>query len=200
MKKILITAFDPFGGQQKNASLEVLKHLEIFSKTYQIHTLILPTIFQAVEDIISAKIDILSPDIIILLGEAGLTKEIRIERVAINIDDARIKDNLGNQPIDLPIKDKGENAYFSTLPIKKIKAALDSKNIPSIISNSAGTFVCNHAMYLVLHYLQEKKPSNIVAGFIHFPYVESQIKDETTPHLPLKQSVKALETIIEACL
>ncbi len=200
MTRILITAFDPFGGQNINASQEVLKHLNINFNDIVLDTLVLPTVFKTVEDIISAKIDYFKPDVILLLGEAGGTHAIRLERIAINIDDARIPDNNHDQPIDQKIKTKGENALFSTLPIKDMLKVLNDHDIPAVISNSAGTFVCNHLMYITLHYIkhQIKKPTKV--GFIHFPRIESQIKDLSEPHLPLSTSIKALEYMINTCL
>ena len=118
-----------------------------------------------------------SPSIVILVGQAGGAKNIRVERVAINIDDAPIKDNSGKQPEDKFIKEDGENAYFATLPLKKIVNALMDDGIPAVVSNSAGTYVCNHLMYDLLYTLN-KKNINIPAGFIHVPYIFSQIEDK----------------------
>lgn len=199
MKKILITAFDPFGGKSINSSLETLKHLEFFDDQVKVDTLILPTVFKSVEDVIRAKIDLAHPDVILMLGEAGGTSQIRLERVAINIDDARIPDNENYQPVDVPISKDGEPAYFSTLPIKKIQASLIEHDIPVVISNSAGTYVCNHLMYITLKAVKQKKASNVIAGFIHFPYIENQVQPDQA-FLPLNTSVKALSLIIKSCL
>jgi len=200
MKKVLITAFEPFNGQTLNASSEILDQLNTTQFKAQIDKIILPTVFTEVNAIMTSKIDELKPDIILLLGEAGQASHIRLERVAINIDDARIPDNHYHQPIDLPINMNGESAYFSTLPIKSIHLDLLSQKIPAIISNSAGTFVCNHLMYVVLDYLATKKASNIIAGFIHFPYIKTQIKNDKIPYLDIKSSIKALEIIIKNCI
>ncbi|QWB95232.1 pyroglutamyl-peptidase I [Mycoplasmatota bacterium] len=200
MKKVLITAFEPFNGQSLNASSKILNQLNTTQFKAQIHKLIMPTVFTEVNAIMTSKIDEFKPDIILLIGEAGQASHIRLERVAINIDDARIPDNRHNQPINLPININGETAYFSTLPIKTIHLDLLSQKIPAIISNSAGTFVCNHFMYVVLDYLTTKKASNIIAGFIHFPYIKAQIKNDNIPYLDIKSSVKALEIIKKNCI
>lgn len=200
MKKILITSFEPFGGLNINASLEIMKNFNYAREFATIEKLVLPTVFNDVEQLITRKIDSFNPNIILLLGEAGGTEHIRLERVAINIDDARIKDNKGQQPIDHIIKDDGDSAYFASLPIKSIYDHLSKESIPVVISNSAGTFVCNHLMYLTLHYLKQKKASNIIAGFIHFPYIESQITNEQTNFLSLDTSTKALKIMIDSLL
>ncbi|MFA6801658.1 MAG: hypothetical protein WCR19_06080, partial [Acholeplasmataceae bacterium] len=143
MKKILLTAFEPFDGKNKNASSEIMNCLEFDLHLFDIHKLILPTTFNDIESLMINKISSFKPDIILMLGEASGTNHIRIERVAINIDDARIPDNTHYQPIDQIIKQNSDNALFSTLPIKKIHHNLLENEIPAVISNSAGTFVCN---------------------------------------------------------
>jgi pyroglutamyl-peptidase len=200
MKKILITAFEPFGGRSTNASLDVMNHHKFDIENTIIETLVLPTAFKSVEAKLLAKMNDFNPHIILHLGEAGGAKNIRLERVAINLDDARIKDNLNDQPIDEKIKEDGQNAYFSTLPIRKIHQALSNALMPTIISYSAGTFVCNHLMYLTLHHLSIKKASDVIAGFIHFPYIEVQPNNPKLDYLDLNTSVKALEIIIKSCL
>jgi len=192
MKKILITAFNPFGGKTTNASLDVLKNLDFNLANVNIYTMILPTVFSTVEDVLLSKIDLVNPDIILLLGEAGNAKAIRVERVAINIDDARIPDNLGRQPIDQVIKKDGHTAYFSNLPIKKLVKDLNQNHIHAVVSNTAGTFVCNHIMYLTLDYLHRKKADNTIAGFIHFPYIHNQND--------LNTYTDGLKIIIKSCL
>jgi len=192
MKKILITAFNPFGGKTTNASLDVLKNLDFNLANVNIYTMILPTVFSTVEDVLLSKIDLVNPDIILLLGEAGNAKAIRVERVAINIDDARIPDNLGRQPIDQAIKKDGHTAYFSNLPIKKLVKDLNQNHIHAVVSNTAGTFVCNHIMYLTLDYLHRKKADNTIAGFIHFPYIHNQND--------LNTYTDGLKIIIKSCL
>ena len=192
MKKILITAFNPFGGKTTNASLDVLKNLDFNLANVNIYTMILPTVFSTVEDVLLSKIDLVNPDIILLLGEAGNAKAIRVERVAINIDDARIPDNLGRQPIDQAIKKDGHTAYFSNLPIKNLVKDLNQNHIHAVVSNTAGTFVCNHIMYLTLDYLHRKKADNTIAGFIHFPYIHNQND--------LNTYTDGLKIIIKSCL
>ena len=147
---------------------------------------------------IEKEIESYKPDYVLSIGQAGGRASISIERVAINIDDFRIKDNEGNQPIDENIFEDGENAYFSTLPIKSIQDELSKNNIPSSISNTAGTFVCNHVLYGVL-YLIEKKYKGKKSGFIHIPFLPEQVVDKrNTPSMELSTIVKGLTAAIEA--
>lgn len=137
------------------------------------------------------------PDAIISLGQAGGRSCISIERVAINVDDAKIADNDGNKPIDKFIFEDGENAYFSTLPIKAMVEAIKAAKIPAEISNSAGTYVCNHLMYGILYKINKER-LNIRAGFIHLPYIPSQVIEQPgRPSMSLDDIVKGIKA---ACL
>lgn len=199
MKKILITGFDPFGGETINPSYEAIIHMKSF-KDVDILKLCVPTEFYRSSQIVIDAIHDFNPDYVLLIGQAGNARHILIERVAINIDDARIPDNNHIQPIDHPISLFGPTAYFSTLPIKKLKDALNQKNVPAEISNSAGTYVCNHLMYSVLHEIKQRD-LNIKAGFIHVPFTESQVELRPTAHyLPLDVIVLGLEIIIETLI
>jgi pyroglutamyl-peptidase len=199
--KILVTAFEPFGGETINPSYEVLKRLDDRIKGAEIEKLLVPTAFNVSIDKVIEKINEINPDVVLSIGQAGGRADISIERVAINIDDARIPDNLGYQPEDKIIDLEGETAYFSTIPIKRIAQAIKKENIPVSISNSAGTYVCNHLLYGVLNYLSKNR-LNIKAGFIHIPYLPQQVLDKpNTPWMSLDDMVKAItiaiETIVE---
>ena len=196
--KVLLTAFDPFGGEKVNPALEAIKLVKNNIQSAEIIKLILPTVFNKSIEILDEAIKKESPDIVICIGQAGGRFEVTPERVAINIDDARILDNEGNQPVDKKIFEGGEAAYFSTLPIKAIVAAINAINLPASISNSAGTFVCNHIMYGLL-YLLDKKYSNIKGGFIHVPYIPMQVVDKRNmPYMNLEDITRAIEAAIEA--
>ena len=196
--KVLLTAFDPFGGEKVNPALEAIKLVKNNILGAEIVKLMLPTVFNKSIEILDEAIKKESPDIIICVGQAGGRFEVTPERVAINIDDARILDNEGNQPVDKKIFEGGEAAYFSTLPIKAIVAAINAINLPASVSNSAGTFVCNHIMYGLL-YLLDKKYSNIIGGFIHVPYIPMQVVDKRNmPYMNLEDITRALEAAIEA--
>lgn len=196
--KILLTAFDPFGGDNINPASEALNLLNIVREDLEIIKLIVPTVFYKSIDTVTDVIEREQPDVVLCLGQAGGRKEITPERVAINLDDARICDNEGNQPIDTKIFEDGESAYFATIPIKAIVQKIAEADLPSAVSNSAGTFVCNHLMYGVLYYIS-KHQYNIKAGFLHIPYMTEQVEHmEDKPALPLNQIVQGIELAIEA--
>ncbi|MCL2420469.1 MAG: pyroglutamyl-peptidase I [Defluviitaleaceae bacterium] len=177
MKKVLITAFDPFGGEPVNPALEAVMRLPDEIDGVTIIKKEIPTVFGKSAEILCQALEQEKPDAVISVGQAGGRTHISIERVAINIDDARIPDNEGNQPIDMPIVEGGPTAYFATLPVKAIIRDLIDAGIPTAISETAGTFVCNHLMYAALHYAAEKQP-DLKAGFIHIPYLPEQTLDK----------------------
>lgn len=197
--KILLTGFDAFNGEKINPSSLILEKISDEISGNKIEKLLLPTAFYEVADLIERKIVASKPDIIISLGQAGGRSEITVERVAINIADASIADNKGMRPIDEKIRWDGENAYFSTLPIKAIVENLRKENIPAAVSNTAGTFVCNFVMYNDL-YLGEKY-KNISAGFIHVPYLPAQVLDKRgVSSMNLEDMVKAIEIVIKTSI
>ena len=197
MKKILLTAFTPFDGEKINPALEAVKLVKDRIGNLLIVKLEVPTVFGKSIDTVREAIEREKPDFVLSIGQAGGRAEITPERVAINLNDARIPDNEGNQPIDEPIFPDGENAYFSTLPVKAMVEAIRKEGLPSSLSNSAGTYVCNHLMYGVLYYL-DKRPG-IKAGFIHVPYIPEQTKNKKEmPALELSKIVRGLEAAITA--
>ncbi|WP_311376804.1 pyroglutamyl-peptidase I [Anaerococcus lactolyticus] len=194
--KILITGFDAFGGEKINPASLILDRLPDEIDGNKVEKLIIPTAFFKVADIIERKIVDLRPDIVISIGQAGGRSDITVERVAINIADASIADNDGKKPIDEKIRRDGENAYFSTLPIKAIVENLRAEEIPASVSNSAGTFVCNFVMYNDLYFA--KKYKAFTAGFIHVPYLPGQVIDKKgVASMSLEDMVKAVEIIIK---
>ncbi|MGM0438110.1 MAG: pyroglutamyl-peptidase I [Bacillota bacterium] len=201
MKKILLTGFDPFGEEDINPATEVVKK---FSNKkiadYQIKTIEIPTVYKKSIEKIKEEIDKINPDMVISIGQAGGRTDISIERIAINIDDYRIEDNEGNKPVDEPVNPQGKNAYFSTLPIKKMVDEIKENGIPAEVSNSAGTFVCNHVMYGVLDYIKEKD-LDIKTGFIHIPFLPSQVVDKKNKaSMSLETVRKGLEIAIKAAI
>lgn len=197
MKKLLLTAFTPFDGEKINPALEAVKLVKDKIGNLEIVKLEVPTVFGKSIDTVREAIERERPDFVLSIGQAGGRAEITPERVAINLNDARIPDNEGNQPIDEPVFPDGENAYFSTLPVKAMVEAIRKEGLPSSLSNSAGTYVCNHLMYGVLYYL-DKRPS-IKAGFIHVPYIPEQTKNKKEmPALELSEIVRGLEAAITA--
>ena len=198
--RVLITGFDKFGGESINPSSLCVNSLPDNIDNIEIKKITLPTIFKDSSHVLEENIASFSPNIVICVGQAGGRSKITPERIAINIDDARIPDNIGNSPIDETIRKDGENAYFSTLPIKSIVDELNKNSIPSAISNTAGTFVCNHVMYEAL-YITSKKYQNIKAGFIHIPYIEEQVADKPNmPYMKKEDIIVALELIIKTAV
>ena len=190
--KVLLTGFDPFGGETTNPSYEAVKLVPDTIDDIQVIKIEVPTVFRKSIEKLEQSIEEHKPDIVICVGQAGGRYEISIERVAINIDDARIPDNEGNQPIDEPIFADGDAAYFSNLPIKAITNEIKKAGIPVSVSNTAGTFVCNHIMYGLL-YLIQKKYQNMQGGFIHVPFLPEQVLNKpNTPYMSLEYIAKAL--------
>ncbi len=195
--KVLITGFDPFGGEKVNPAYEAVKRLDDTIEGAEIVKVEIPTVFKKSIVELEKAIEAERPDIVICVGQAGGRYDITVERVAINMDDARIKDNEGNEPIDERIFNDGENAYFASIPIKKIVKGIQDARIPASVSNSAGTFVCNHIMYGLL-YLIDKKYPNIRGGFIHVPFLPEQVVDKKDmPSMSIDNITKALKTAIE---
>ncbi|MBE3030703.1 pyroglutamyl-peptidase I [Sneathia sp. DSM 16631] len=198
--KILVTGFDPFGEDKINPAIESVKKLPDEIKGVKIIKLEIPTVYMKSLEKIDEAIKEYNSDVILSIGQAGGRPDITVERVGINVDDYRIKDNEGNQPIDTKIYDDGENAYFSNLPIKAIVENIRKNNIPASISNTAGTFVCNHVLYGV-QYLLDKKYPNKKSGFIHIPFLPEQvISRPNTPSMSISTIVKALTLALEAII
>ncbi len=198
--KVLITGFTPFGGEKINPAFEAINNMRSNIKGAEIIKKKIPTVFRKSLVRLYHAIECEEPDIVICVGQAGGRAGIAVERVAINMDDARIPDNEGNQPIDENIYDDGENAYFSSLPIKAMVKKLKEQNIPGEISNSAGTYVCNHLMYGLLYYAQKNK-CDIRGGFVHVPFLPEQVVDKKNmPSMSLDVITKGLEAIVEAII
>ncbi|GAA4708084.1 pyroglutamyl-peptidase I [Brevibacillus fulvus] len=201
MKKVLVTGFDPFGGDQVNPALEAVKRLkDVQTEEFLIEVREVPTVFDKALTHLYQAMEQVNPDLVICVGQAGGRPQITVERVAINVNDARIPDNEGNQPIDTPVIPGGPVGYWSTLPIKAIVKEMNLRGVPAAVSQTAGTFVCNHIFYGLMHYLAEKQ-SPIRGGFIHIPFLPEQAALQ--PHQPsmaLDTIVKGLVTAIEVAL
>ena len=196
--KILITGFDPFGGEPVNPALEAVKLMKDEIAGAKIIKLEIPTVFRKSVEKIHEMMKAEQPDVVLSIGQAGGRFGVTPERGAINVDDARIKDNEGNQPVDTPIFTDGEAAYFSNLPVKAMVEAIKNKGLPSTLSNSAGTFVCNHVMYGVLYYIHKEFP-NVRGGFIHVPFITDQVVTKpNVASMALADITEALEAAVEA--
>lgn len=192
---ILITAFEPFQQETINATMEALA---LLPDNVCGHTLIkrtIPVVFGKAVDAVTALVDDLQPDAVICLGQASGRVDVTPERVAINVMDARIPDNAGEQPADAPIRKDGPAAYFSTLPVKAMVQAMKEAGVPASLSNTAGTFVCNDLMYGLLDHLA-RTGRNIPAGFIHIPATPAQAAERPTPSLAPETVAKGLAAAI----
>ncbi|EHR79487.1 pyrrolidone-carboxylate peptidase [Thermococcus litoralis DSM 5473] len=194
--KILATGFEPFGGEKINPSWEAVKELPEKIGNAEIIKHQLPVSFKGVKEKLPKIIEDVRPDVVVLTGQAGGRVNITVERVAINVMDARMEDNEGYKPEDEPIFEDAPAAYFATVPVKRIVNALRENKIPAMVSNSAGTYVCNTAMYIALHYIAinglEAK-----AGFIHVPYIPEQVLEKPQPSMSLEMIRKAIEIAIK---
>ena len=191
MRKILITGFDPFGGETINPSWEAVSALPDEIAGYRLTKLRIPVVFgEGAEKVIETAEELL-PDVIICVGQAGGRNAITPELVGINLRHATIPDNNGAQPQDEPIIQCGKTAYFSTLPVREMAKAIQVVGVPSQVSYSAGAYVCNDVLYTLLAHYEN---STVRVGFIHIPYCEAQNK---TPSMPLEDIIKGLTVAIE---
>ncbi|KGD79199.1 pyroglutamyl-peptidase I [Pantoea vagans] len=201
MKTVLMTAFEPFGGETINPSWEAVRALEgkqIGGATIVIRQL--PVVFSEVLNVLNRALEEVKPDAVLSVGQAGGRSDITVERIGINVDDARIPDNAGNQPVDEPIVAGGPAAYFSRLPIKAIVAAVREAGIPASVSQTAGTFTCNRVMYGLLHWLEQQK-SPARGGFIHIPYLPEQAAQHPgAPSMSVATIIQALEIAVKVTL
>jgi pyroglutamyl-peptidase len=198
--KILVTGFDPFGDDTINPAIEAVKLLPDEIKDVEIIKLEIPTVFYKSADVVAEAIEKEQPDYVLNIGQAGGRAELTPERVAINMDDARIEDNEGQQPIDKSIREDGEPAYFSKLPIKAMVDYMKKANVPASVSNTAGTFVCNHIMYQTLYLTMTEYPE-VKAGFMHIPFLPEQVLNRpNTPSMALDDIVRGITAALEAII
>lgn len=194
--KILLTGFEPFGGETINPALLAVNEAKA-PHGVQLFKISVPVVFGKAERCVLDAIEKYGPDAVIMVGQAGGRSSVTPERVAINLRDAAVPDNDGNILCDEPVCPGGKTAYFSTLPIKKIRDAVKAAGIACEISNTAGTFVCNSLFFGVLHALEH---TAVKAGFIHVPYLPEQAEGKNVPSLCLADMVKALEIALEICV
>lgn len=198
MMKILVTGFDPFGGATINPAIETVKRLPDIVAGAEIIKLEIPTVCHKSLRVIDEAIAKYDPDVILSIGQAGGRSDITVERIGINVDDCRIPDNEGNQIIDEPVYADGPAAYFVTVPIKAMVKRIQERGIPASVSNTAGTFVCNHVTYGVCHLTAVKYPGKR-SGFIHIPYLPQQVIDlKDMPSMAQELMVEAITAALEA--
>lgn len=195
--KALVTGFEPFGDDSINPSREALRRLPPRVGGLELATRVLPTAFDRALGALEDALATTGPDIVLCLGLAGGRAALSLERVAINVDDARIPDNAGQQPIDRPVVPGGPTAYLTTLPVKAAVAALRAAGLPAIVSNTAGTFVCNHVFYGLMH-LAATRRLPLRGGFLHLPYLPSQAaRQDGAPSMALDDIVRGIQIVLE---
>lgn len=200
LPRVLLTGFDPFGGETLNPSWEAVRRLD--GDILRGHRLVarqLPTCFGRSLRVLRAALAATEPSLVVCVGQAGGRSRLSLERVAINVDDARIADNAGKQPVDKPIVRGGPAAYFTTLPIKAQLRALQAADIPAEISQTAGTFVCNHVFYGLMHALHDTP--QVRGGFVHIPFLPEQaVAHPGAPSLSLDTVIAGLRILIDTAL
>ncbi len=196
-RTVLLTGFEPFGGESVNPSGEIARRLHgTVIGGHRLVGALLPCVFGAAITELKKQIRTTKPALVICVGQAGGRAEITPERVAINVDDARIVDNAGRQPVDRPVARGGPAAYWSTLPIKAIVQQLRQRGIPAAVSQTAGTYVCNHVFYGLMHELCGRK--KIRGGFIHVPFLPEQTKNQ--PSLSMETMTAGIKLAVETAL
>lgn len=200
MPHVLLTGFAPFGGESSNPSWEAAQSLEgEIIAGHRVVARCLPVEFGTSLLALRQSIVELAPSLVICVGQAGGRAQVSLERVAINVDDARIPDNAGAQPVDEPIALDGPAAYFTALPVKAMLAALRNAGVPAEISQTAGTYVCNHVFYGLMHELRALP--GVRGGFIHIPYSPAQAAQHAgAPSLPVSVVGQALRVAIGIAL
>jgi len=197
---VLLTGFDAFGGEPENPSWEAVSRLDDdVLGSHRVVARRLPVEFGGALDLLCNAIVELDPALVLCVGQAGGRAQLSLERVAINLDDARIADNAGASPVDDPVVPDGPAAYFATLPVKAMLRALHDAGIPAEISQTAGTYVCNHAFYGLMHALRDRPATR--GGFIHIPYSPAQAaRHPGAPSLPIETVVEGLRIALATAL
>ncbi|MCX5531115.1 pyroglutamyl-peptidase I [Streptomyces sp. NBC_00006] len=194
--RVLLTGFEPFGGESANPSWQVAEAVAATPPPGLAVTAVqLPCVFGESLTALRSAVAEVEPDLVVCLGQAGGRPGVTVERVAINVDDARIPDNAGAQPIDVPVVPGGPAAYFSTLPVKACVAAMREAGVPAALSNTAGTFVCNHIAYGLGHLIATELP-HIRGGFVHVPWSPAQVTAGTSPSLPIETVATGIRAML----
>ena len=194
MKHLIITGFDPFGGETVNPSWEAVRCLPDTVGDYRLTKLQIPTVFALAAETVLAAAAADAPDVILCVGQAGGRDAVTPERIAVNMASSRIPDNRGNQPVEAPILPGAPDGIFSTVPVAAMAEAITAASLPGKISNTAGTFVCNDTLYRLLHHFAG---TAVRVGFIHVPWLPEQAK-EGAPSMELQDITAALTAAIGA--
>ena len=196
-KTVLLTGFEPFNGASINPAWEAVRALKGWvDGDFLVEVLQLPCVFGQANRVLCGAVDEIKPDVVICVGQAGGRADLTVERVAINVDDAPIVDNDGQQPVDAAIAPDGPAAYFASLPVKAIVGAMRERGLQASVSQTAGTFVCNHVFYGLMHHVQGR---DVSGGFIHVPYLPEQAP-EGAPSMALPEIVEGLKVAVEVAV
>ncbi|GCD94978.1 pyroglutamyl-peptidase I [Embleya hyalina] len=197
MTRVLLTGFDTFAGEASNPSWEAVRLVaaEPGAADLEVTAVRLSCVYGTALDELRSAVERVDPDLVVCVGQAGGRPDVTVERIAINVDDARIPDNAGRQPIDVPIVEAGPAAYFAGLPIKACVAAARAAGVPASVSSTAGTFVCNHVFYGLMHLIATERPTTR-GGFVHVPFASEQVADRAVASLPLPAIADALRAIV----
>ncbi|AWB08245.1 pyroglutamyl-peptidase I (plasmid) [Azospirillum humicireducens] len=201
MPTILLTGFEPFGGEAVNPSWEAVRRLDGWEcRGHRVAARLMPCVFGASLDALDRAVAETDPVALLGVGQAQSRAELSLERVAVNLDDARIPDTAGNRPVDAPVVAGGPAAYFASLPVKAIAAALRDAGIPAGLSHSAGSFVCNHLFYGACHLRAVRRPA-LRVGFLHIPLAPEQaVRHPGVPSMAIEQVVAGLRIAVETIL
>ncbi|MQS16714.1 pyroglutamyl-peptidase I [Streptomyces kaniharaensis] len=198
MTRILLTGFEPFDGATRNPSWEAARLVADHPPAgLEVTPARLSCVFGRAADELRAAVRDTDPDVVVCLGQATGRPDVSVERIAVNIDDARIPDNAGRRPVDWPVVPGGPAAYFATLPVKACVAAVRAAGLPSSLSHTAGTFVCNHVFYALMHLIATERPTTR-GGFVHLPALPEQVLDRAEPALPAATAARALRALLTA--
>ncbi|OPC79126.1 pyroglutamyl-peptidase I [Embleya scabrispora] len=197
MTRVLLTGFDTFAGEASNPSWEAVRLVaaEPGGTDLEVTAVRLSCVYGIALDELRSAVERVDPDLVVCVGQAGGRPDVTVERIAINVDDARIPDNAGRQPIDVPIVEAGPAAYFAGLPVKACVAAARAAGVPASVSSTAGTFVCNHVFYGLMHLIATERPTTR-GGFVHVPFASEQVADRAVASLPLPAIADALRAIV----
>jgi pyroglutamyl-peptidase len=196
--KILLTGFTPFGGDKINPSWLAVRQVAE-ARPDEVSAVEIPTVFATAISDLEKAIEEHHPEVVICVGLANGRPAITPERVAINLNDAGLEDNAGEQPIDVPIVPGGPAAYFTTLPLKESVTAMRAAGLPAKVSDTAGTFVCNNIFYGLMHLIATKYPE-LRGGFIHVPHAPEQVPDGNGPSLSIDQIARGVSIMVDTCL
>ncbi|WP_042366035.1 pyroglutamyl-peptidase I [Streptacidiphilus neutrinimicus] len=197
MTRVLLTGFEPFDGERTNPSWEAARLVADGPRLrgLEVTGVLLPCVFDSSVEALREAIRDTEPDLVLALGQATGRSGISVERVAVNLSDARIPDNAGRQPVDQPVVPGGPAAYFAALPVKACVAAVREAGVPASLSHTAGTFVCNHVFYALMHLIATERP-RLRGGFVHVPASPGQVLDQAVPSLPTATVARGLRALL----